>query len=558
MRVMTVVLGVFALWAACKNESSSGGGALSKSAMISAATGGVVALGNGTALEIPAGALAADTQITMTEASAGLRRANGVLAAVELKPDGLKLSKPAKLTIRYTGDSSFSADDLAIVVLSGANPQKRSSGEVNPFAEVPATAVTDGSTALTAMIEHFSWYSISFFPRLHFAPIFSAKHLRPGDILYALTNAITLRDATAMPMHVGLFVGTGPANENVIESTLPSSDCTPEFLEGVDVHTYSDRKGFVDLCGAHLFIGARRPTADVTPAQGLAAVEAAYKDRGKPYGMIGLNVLENGGGIIAGGISCVELVERAWEGAGVNISSTPNVLLWPHDQFANTVPVTRIEVNLADGPVRIPLAVPVRTSRTQYTAGGAGRIPVTLDIDSDAPELVTSGRAQLVDSTVAQAVKDFLFTPTSEDVGKLRSFDVSIDVPAPRAGSLRRGAIQIFVNGPPDAGGGEQCLFDFGNCPCAGRAAICGQFQSRCAAGSVAACVNRASFCGAKGLCCTCVCDPNSPAGQSDCDALCKNGGAKSGTCVGPTHPALQGTGPRTTADDVGCLCVRE
>jgi hypothetical protein len=529
---------------------------MSGTAMISAAAGGVVALGNGSTLEIPAGALAADTQITITQASADLRRVTGVLAAVELKPDGLKLSKPAKLTIKYTGDSTITPDDLAVVVLSGSNPQMRSSGEVNPFAEVPATPAADGSTGLTAMIEHFSWYSISFFPKLHFGPIFPAKYLRPGDILYSLTNALNLRDATALPMHVGLFVGTGTEGDNVIESTLPSSDCTPEFLEAVDVHTYSGKKGFVDLCGAHLFIGARRPNANVTLEQGLAAVQTAYMDRFKPYGIIGLNDLENGRGIIAGGISCVELVERAWEGAGVNISFTPKILLWPHDQFANTVPVTRIDVNLADGPVRIPLVVPVRTARAKYAAGGATRIPVNLDIDSDLPEVVASGRAQLVDTTVEQAVKDFLFTPKSEDVGKLTSFDVSIDVPSPQAGSLRRGAIQIFVNGPPD-GGGEQCQFDNGNCPCAGRAAICDQFKSRCAAGTTAACVNRASTCGLKGLCCACVCDPSSPTGNSDCDALCKNGGAISGTCVGPTHAPLQGTAPRTGADDVGCLCVR-
>jgi hypothetical protein len=70
--------------------------------LISASSGGSVSLGDGTAIEIPAGALAADTEVTLSLQSAGdfptLEDAIGVVAVLE--PAGTSLSTPATLVVK--------------------------------------------------------------------------------------------------------------------------------------------------------------------------------------------------------------------------------------------------------------------------------------------------------------------------------------------------------------------------------------------------------------------------------------------------------------------------
>ncbi len=391
-----------------------------------AAQGGTLALDDGTQLQIPAGALPQDTDVTLTRIDTPAPGPNGVLGTVQLDPDGLVLNAPAHLTMKYDPSRVAADDELDMVVMSALNPMMQQADEVSPFQLVDSATIAGGTAA--ADLAHFSWYSIFSYPALFAAPGIPGQYLQSGDILYSLTEAVGFQEGTGLPMHVGLYM-ENPTNDRVIESTLPDSDCTPNYLEGVEVHTYEGNQGFKNLCGAHIFLGARRPIGPPTESQGAAAIARANQDLGKPYGIIGLNNLNNGGGIIVGGISCVELVERAWDAAGLTISHTPNIALFPQDQYANTVPVNRITFNLGDGTLRIPIYVSVHGSkRTVYSAALPTNALAQIDVTSSTPVFTaTPQRAHLEDSLTPGALKDLVFTPTRDaDSGNIVPFDLAV------------------------------------------------------------------------------------------------------------------------------------
>jgi hypothetical protein len=439
----------------CGSSSGGGGGGANAmlektTGMVSAAMGGKVAFADGTGLEIPPGALASDTLITLQRAPAAVLSGSGTAGAVELVPDGLVLGKPAVLKLHYDASKVVSEADLAVMVMSRANPLARKSGEVNPFQVIEAATIDAGSDMATIPIEHFSWYSVFSFPKANLALEIPGKYLHNGDILYALTDGAEFEDGSATPMHVGLYAES-PSNDRVIESTIPEHDCTPEYIEGVDAHGYDGMKGFRNLCGAHIFLGARQPLARLTTESRAKAVAAAESRRFKPYGIIGLND-STAVGIVPGGISCVELAEDSWEEAGVNISLTPDALLWPHDQFWNTKPVTDIEGKVGEKMV-IPLVGVFRHSKTRYTrlsTKSGGTLTATAF-----PDVFAAGRAQLVDaSSSPQGFKDLVFTPSKEDVENNVTFMFTMTAPD---GSTANAALTVDTFPGDD---GKQCEVD--------------------------------------------------------------------------------------------------
>lgn len=421
----------------------------SVSADLVAAEGGRVAFADGTTLEIPPGALPADTTVTLRRpASFEAFPGRSTAGAVELLPDGLELAAPASLTLRYDASKVTDEGDLLVVVVSQHNELPRHSGEINPFDEVAGALIDAAGDRAVIPIDHFSWYSVFSLPKLNIGLEIPERYLLPGDILYALTNGINFNDATALPIHVGMFVGNG----KVIESTLPSSDCTPEYIEGVETHDYEGSKGFKELCGAHVFLGARRPRVGTTAEVREAAVAAARSRLGKPYGIAGLNDAEKVG-IIVGGISCVELTEDSWEEAGINISLTPDVFLWPHDQFASTLPVDRIPSVPGDRIV-IPIVGAYRYEKSRYKTGGTPNgIPMELEVTAD-PDVFAAGRASLQPSASPQALKNLVFTPSRDDETKQIVFTITLR--AMGVSETLRFQVEVDEGQPCD----EEDLFD--------------------------------------------------------------------------------------------------
>lgn len=138
---------------ACSSDDSGGGGGSSggtsstTTVRVSAATGGTVADPTGTTkLDIPAGALAADTDITL----AILPKSGAAVVDIsEFGPDGLQFLKPVTLTIKADAALATGGKTLALAVNEGAD-----------FKAIPGSAYANG--AATASITHFSKYTVVF------------------------------------------------------------------------------------------------------------------------------------------------------------------------------------------------------------------------------------------------------------------------------------------------------------------------------------------------------------------------------------------------------------
>ena len=147
LSLLVLTLGSTGIIVACSSDEASGTGTPSgtTTVRVSAAAGGTVADPSGkTSLTIPPGALAADTDITLTITPA----ANGALVDVsEFGPDGLTFLKPVTLAIK--ADASLAPADkaLAIAVLEGG-----------AFKAIEGSTYASG--AASAPIMHFSKYSI--------------------------------------------------------------------------------------------------------------------------------------------------------------------------------------------------------------------------------------------------------------------------------------------------------------------------------------------------------------------------------------------------------------
>lgn len=126
---------------------------------ISAAEGGTVTASDGTSLAIPAGALAADADITLSVGAAG----NGAKSSVyTFGPDGLKFTKPATLAVKTAGLTPPSGQALALAVLDGTT-------------WTPLEGSKVAGDTVSAPILHFSQYSIVFSDSSAFAALCAAN-----------------------------------------------------------------------------------------------------------------------------------------------------------------------------------------------------------------------------------------------------------------------------------------------------------------------------------------------------------------------------------------------
>ncbi|HOU54364.1 MAG TPA: hypothetical protein PLQ97_10590 [Myxococcota bacterium] len=445
-------------------DGKDGAGTEAVSGRIAAATGGTVAFGDGTGIQIPAGALAEDTTITLSRpASRDVFRAEGTVGILVLEPDGLTLSTPA--TVTWVSDLDYDQEGLAVEVVSRTNPFPRAGSEVDPF--VTAEDVTVSGGRITFPLRHFSVAHILSYPKFLAAIEFPASTLRPGDILYVLTSAEGFTHATIKPMHVGLYLGQG----KVIESTLQTPTCGVG-IDGVDIHDYLD---FMRLCGAHVFVGARRPREGATEEAGKAAVAWATGKQFEPYGILGGLPIGTGGAGGFGGWSCVGLAEAAWEAAGVNIVSAPDALLTPYMQFANTVAVQEVEVKATDEKLQFGIVGAAREANWLPglpIPGGFGdyatvqseamTVTVTATPDAFAADRVGS-RAVMRPPTSPELIQVLEFTPDRSDAGD--TFVFHFEVADPSRGYKAPLSLIIRIdpcgNGECETSEGE----DHGTCP---------------------------------------------------------------------------------------------
>ncbi len=460
---------------------------------ISAATGGSVRLPDGTALEVPAGALAADTAITMGRPSSSQSFSpSGALASILLLPEGLTFKTPAKLTIPYSTTGLESGADLVVATTSTLNTKREVGGEQSIME--PVTSAERGTDRFTVPVSHFTIFHIFYVRQMYVTPVIPGRYLRSGDILYSLTSGESYKDASFFPMHVGLFFRNGTKNA-VVESTVPTAGCPTQ--NGVSIGSYEDECGFPYLKGQHIFAGLRRPNWEVTEEQGNKAIESArgWVDK-VGYGIVGMPNAAAGGGM-----TCVQLAEVAWAQAGATICHSPDIMITPEHQLTNTVPVNRISIKVSDGEVRIPIVVAARTATLppSYTAAGSetngstrleANVTMTVDDSKGVPTLMSSGRARLEAPRLMsgasgrfspEAVRDLVLSPTKDDLG---NYVIALRVEVPSRGYVYEE--KSFLSVGIENGGyeGSSAPDDIGCIPCDGQARFMAPGQPGVALGS--------------------------------------------------------------------------
>ena len=137
------------------------------SQLIKASQGGQVRSPSGRAvLAIPAGALAADTKITVAELPA--MEGPGLGPVYDLQPDGLKLLKPATFTVKYSPQElagEFEPDDVVLVAVTDTaktQPAVQQGQAAQPLLgwDYLETGVDVSAGAASVQLMHLSKYSL--------------------------------------------------------------------------------------------------------------------------------------------------------------------------------------------------------------------------------------------------------------------------------------------------------------------------------------------------------------------------------------------------------------
>lgn len=131
-------------------QAEGGGGGAPVTTKTIGASGGTVETPEGVVLVIPAGALAEDTTIAITQVTEGVP--NGIYSGLyDLQPDGLTFSQPVSLTIPIDAQaaSGVPSSEMAIATYDGGS-----------FRGAGWTLVDRAPGRASALIQHFSKWAI--------------------------------------------------------------------------------------------------------------------------------------------------------------------------------------------------------------------------------------------------------------------------------------------------------------------------------------------------------------------------------------------------------------
>lgn len=327
---------------------------------IEAARGGAIQVGI-SKLDIPPGALAQDTVISVGEPISGVTMVDDGMLMVLLEPSGLSFSQPATLTIHYGDTGQYVEELLRVVAYNEQN------GEWEP----QQILVQDKQQNTVAVqTEHFSvrvaWVS----DPLYLVMELPAQFLKPGHVLVRMDGHYNASkpnngcNGTAIwfPGHTGIFSETVDSplgidlEGEVIESNRfvdgvdGAINCTERNDSGVRGLSYAD---FIkSSCG--FFMGAMR-NPNATDAQAELARDNAAIKLGSGYLAIGQgNLLRDVWGYDC--YSCVGLVEDAYDKAGADIIPwwEEGAFITPLQQYRKMKPVDEITVSVGE-QISIPV-----------------------------------------------------------------------------------------------------------------------------------------------------------------------------------------------------------
>lgn len=334
------------------------------SATISATTGGVVSLGDGASLSIPAGALSQDTRISLFGIPGTAHKDDAILSMIAIQPSGLRLSQPAVLTMRYQTPPGSDPELVFPFVFNESDPPRDLGSELSITEPLGVIARDLGQGTLTTTTTHFSTFFASLFTRAELVMEIPFKRLKKGDILFALSGDCNT-GCNWEPGHTGLYLGTRTATDStndgktIVEAISPSvtfnptDDGRPDTDDGPpDSFT---QIGNPSVFAIH-YMGARTPFVAITDSQRTSIAGFAIQKAmsAVPYRLIGA--------IGGPGETCASLVEIAYLSAGIIFPPTA-LIATPQNEFRASMPVRDIEAK-PDRELKVPVKVMAGTINT--------------------------------------------------------------------------------------------------------------------------------------------------------------------------------------------------
>lgn len=297
------------------------------------ADGGMLDCGNGTKLEIPPGSLSKDETIKIIERKADSNQEKTGTTLIQLEPDGLTFSKPAKITVSYPETSRPNGTKFG-----GYSCQN------GKWEEVKLIDNDVEGRKLTFEVNHFSAFVVGALD-LYLVVDIPGKYLRGGDLLFTLAQLNVQVDFHVFPGfywfpgHVGMYIGKSYKefnNDDLLIESAPKQvrwNTLKEFISDPD----------------HLYMGPRRYKGNLTPEQLTQITEFAMKQKEKKYSWVGQGNLKESSN---SSFSCVGLTEAAYDQATPSASIIPPDMEYPYslpiDQYKLTKPVDEISVKVGE------------------------------------------------------------------------------------------------------------------------------------------------------------------------------------------------------------------
>ncbi|MCB0054960.1 MAG: formylglycine-generating enzyme family protein, partial [Caldilinea sp.] len=319
---------------------------LANTAWVEAEAGGTITVGAST-LEIPPGALAQDTAITVGEPISGTTMQADGMMMVGLEPSGLTFSRPATLTLRYGDTGTFDEEFLQVVAFND---------QTGEWETQEVLAQDEQQHTVSVKTEHFSWRLATTDEPLYVIMQIPGKFLDPGDILYALADG----SMTWFPGHTAIYSDTvgaslsGDGEQQIMESNawLPGNDrnCGPSISKlrppgGVRPYTLNS---FISDPN-HVYMGAHtNPKATIEDKRN--ARDFAVRQQGAGFLLVGQGNLTNSC------FACVGLVEASYDYADDLTAEDINIVrdweelpfITPLLQFRRTKPVDEIQARVGE------------------------------------------------------------------------------------------------------------------------------------------------------------------------------------------------------------------
>ncbi len=410
------------------------------SSMIQAAVGGSVSLPDGTRLDVPAGALAADTEISLFGVPRDLVQDPSVLAMVEIGPDGLQLQKNATLTLNYD-PSLITTSDIAL-----AYSYHRSAPPLNFGSELSITeplgivASNEALGVLSASVTHFSGFLVNISHSAELVTEIPLQFLKKGDILVQVSNCGT--DCDFVPGHTAMYVGTRDPLADASDGSTVIEAAGPPVQFNSPPSNFGSGSGTA-FSFAKDYMGARTPSNhSLSDQERTRIAQFAVSELGLPYGVVG--------SFTGSGETCSGLVAKSYFSASVPLGTPPPLTLFtaalttPSGIMSATNPVQNITVNVGTSisiPVKAMVGEFVFTLNVfpfrSYQRNPAG---TNIQIDSTTP--LPSGASFAAN---AFGGKTFSWTPTDADAGK--TFPIKFTATGPFLGTISNQA-NIVVPAP--------------------------------------------------------------------------------------------------------------